>query len=70
MDQESGEVSLFAVPAASNAVFTAQAYAELLGFVQILNEAVVGKKISDNFAEYPVSSGNVFPTHFQLNHGN
>lgn len=32
-----------------------QAYEELLGFVHILNEAVVGKKVTDTFPSYPVS---------------
>ena len=32
-----------------------QAYDELLGFVHVLNEAVVGKKLTDTFPSYPVS---------------
>ena len=32
-----------------------QAYCELIGFIQILNEAVIGKKMSDDLPASPVS---------------
>lgn len=40
---------------ASNLSLPSQAYAELMGFIQIVSEAVAGKKVTDDFALSPVS---------------